>query len=675
MNIRSVTLAYLVPPLLASVLGFVGLVQVSEAGIVGASSVVTAAAGAETGSNQRVATALEQVAEAEHATIARMVADRAAPTTRRVALVTDAPSSRGAGWLLDGYEDFTRSMVTTVRPMSELDQFDPTGSYSVFGDDDAQRATVRALADAGYEVSVERVPLLQRIGVTDGLDQTLALVGALVSGCVALCLMTTVGAPRRSAVRRLHGDTTAAIVIQELAELRTAVLVTAIGVPVAAIGLWFYNGLASAATLAVAISAFCVGLLVPVVVAHTMGTVVACRQPLVGALRGARPAGALLLVAQIARVPALLVLVAAVFELTGAVTTARQGTAERDLRAAGETVQLWVTPDPRPVEEQAYWDSIGDFAGGALERRDAFLAAAVEVSSGSGKSTVPALVVDQGYLDLQDVRSEDGARITTDGAEIAVWMPADSGLSRERLVEGLTEWQLRDAPAALLEHVTGGTLARQQVYSYPDDASSRAWLEDAVIVVVPTPGDVFSADELGSWLSTGDVVFTSRAAAERSIGASGLRTEFSAVVAVGQSAAEQARHAAMTVAIGTGTLVSTLAVSVMLGMVATIAHRRRHGRAMFAKFTSGVSPVRTDAGLLTIEAGLVSIAVIAVVNTWWSQRPDGSGLRSALDPVVQSAGVAAALALVTLAAVSATSLVVMAVTARRTARNRGNGSR
>jgi hypothetical protein len=196
-----------------------------------------------------------------------------------------------------------------------------------------------------------------------------------------------------------------------------------------------------------------------------------------------------------------------------------------------------------------------------------------------------------------------------------------------------------------------------------------------VIVVVPTPGDVFSADELGSWLSTGDVVFTSRAAAERSIGASGLRTEFSAVVAVGQSAAEQARHAAMTVAIGTGTLVSTLAVSVMLGMVATIAHRRRHGRAMFAKFTSGVSPVRTDAGLLTIEAGLVSIAVIAVVNTWWSQRPDGSGLRSALDPVVQSAGVAAALALVTLAAVSATSLVVMAVTARRTARNRGNGSR
>ncbi|MCU0115781.1 hypothetical protein [Curtobacterium poinsettiae] len=675
MNIRSVTLAYLVPPLLASVLGFVGLVQVSEAGIVGASSVVTAAAGAETGSNQRVATALEQVAEAEHATIARMVADRAAPTTRRVALVTDAPSSRGAGWLLDGYEDFTRSMVTTVRPMSELDQFDPTGSYSVFGDDDARRATVRALADAGYEVSVERVPLLQRIGVTDGLDQTLALVGALVSGCVALCLMTTVGAPRRSAVRRLHGDTTAAIVIQELAELRTAVLVTAIGVPVAAIGLWFYNGLASAATLAVAISAFCVGLLVPVVVAHTMGTVVACRQPLVGALRGARPAGALLLVAQIARVPALLVLVAAVFELTGAVTTARQGTAERDLRAAGATVQLWVTPDPRPVEEQAYWDSIGDFAGGALERHDAFLAAAVEVSSGSGKATVPALVVDQGYLDLQDVRSEDGARITTDGAEIAVWMPADSGLSRERLVEGLTEWQLRDAPAALLEHVTGGTLARQQVYSYPDDASSRAWLEDAVIVVVPTPGDVFSADELGSWLSTGDVVFTSRAAAERSIGASGLRTEFSAVVAVGQSAAEQARHAAMTVAIGTGTLVSTLAVSVMLGMVATIAHRRRHGRAMFAKFTSGVSPVRTDAGLLTIEAGLVSIAVIAVVNTWWSQRPDGSGLRSALDPVVQSAGVAAALALVTLAAVSATSLVVMAVTARRTARNRGNGSR
>lgn len=121
-------MAYVVPPLLAFVLVFIGLTQVSEAGLVGASSTVTAAAGSETGSNQRVAAALERIARAEDATIVRVVADRSAPTIRRVALVTDAPASRGESWLRDGYADFSSAMTTGVRPMADLDQFDPTGT-------------------------------------------------------------------------------------------------------------------------------------------------------------------------------------------------------------------------------------------------------------------------------------------------------------------------------------------------------------------------------------------------------------------------------------------------------------------------------------------------------------------------------------------------------------------
>ena len=116
-------------------------------------------------------------------------------------------------------------------------------------------------------------------------------------------------------------------------------------------------------------------------------------------------------------------------------------------------------------------------------------------------------------------------------------------------------------------------------------------------------------------------MFKNRTVAERSIDTSDVRREFSAVVAVGQVAAEQARHAATMTVIGTGTVVSTLIVSIMLGMVATIAHRRRHGRALFAKLASGISAVRADAGLLSIETALVSIAVIAIVNTWWGATP------------------------------------------------------
>lgn len=668
------TFAYIVPPVLAFVLGFIGVTQVSEAGLVGASSVVTATPGDQTGSNQRVAAALDRVSRVENATIVRVVADRAAPTRRRVALVTDAPGSRGESWLHDGYADFASAMTTRVRPMKDLDQFDPTGTYDVFGDDRARRATVAALTEVGYAVTSERVPLLRRVGVIDGVGRALGLIATLTLGSSALCLMGTIGSPRRCAVRRLHGRGTASILLSELAEARVTLLVIVIGAPCAAIWLGIRNGLAEATTFGTAFAILCGALLAPVAAAHIVGTVVACRRPMVDALRGARPAGLLLVLVQAARVPALLILVAAVFDLVGAIAVVRSGSAERDLRAAGETVQLWVTPDPRPVDTQRYWDRIGDFAGSALDREDALLTAPVEVSTGHGGATVPALFVDSGYLQLQDVRTEDGTRLTADATGVSVWLPDHSTISSDRLVRALSEWELRDAPPNALADLTVGRLAAQEVYSYPGDSTSRAWLDDAVLVIVPKPASAFSADQLGSWLSSGDVVFESRAAAERAIRTSEVGQEFSAVVDVGQVAAEEARHATRMVGIGVAGVVSAFIVSAVLAGLSAIAHRRRYGRAHFAKVAAGASFVRTNGSLLVIEVMLFSVATVVTINTWWELRPDGTGLHSALDPVTQTAGVALVFAGGTLILLCVVSATAIATTAKIVARTRGNGT-
>jgi hypothetical protein len=667
-------MAYVVPPLLAFVLGFIGLTQVSEAGLVGASSTVTAAAGNETGSNKRVAAALERIARAEDATIARVVADRSAPTVRRVALVTDAPASRGESWLRDGYADFSSAMTTDVRPMADLDQFDPTGTYDVFGDERARRATVVALTGVGYDVTSERTPLLRRVGIADGINGALGLIAVLTLGSSVLCLMGTVGSPRRCAVRRLHGRGTASILLAELAETRTALLIVAIATPCAAIGLAFHNGLADVMTFGVAVAILCGALLAPLVATHAVGTLVACRRPMAEALRGARPPGQLLVVLQGARVPALLLLVAAAFDLVGAVAVVRSGSAERDLRAAGETVQLWVTPDPRPVDTQSYWDRIGEFAGRALDHGDALLAAPVEVSTGHGRSVAPALFVDSGYLQLQDVRAEDGTRLTNAGRGISVWLPEHTDIDSDRLVQALSEWELRDAPAAALAGITVGRLAAQELYSYPGDSTSRAWLDDAILVVVPEPASAFSADLLGSWLSSGDVVFGSRVAAERAIRASDVDREFSAVVDVGQVAAEEARIAARMVGIGVAGVASAFVVSGALAALSAIAHRRRYGRAHFAKVAAGTPFLRANGSLLVIEAMLLTVSAVVTINTWWGLRPDGAGLHSSLDPVAQTAGVAAAFAAGALALVCVTSLAAIATTAKGVARTRGNGS-
>jgi hypothetical protein len=671
--IRSVWLAYVVPPVLAVVLGFLGCLQVSQAGVVGVSSVVTTAADSGSVSSGRVAASLERVARAHDATVVRTVADRSAPTSRRTVLVTGAPGTRGAAWLQHGYRQFDTSITTTVRSMAALDRYDPSGAYEVIGDEQARRATERALVADGFDTTSETLAFLARIGVTEGVEGTVGLVGALMLGCVTLCLVGTIGAPRRTAVQGLHGRNTWSVVLTEVAEVRATFAVVAVIGPVVALFLWFHNGLAAWTTFTASAAVFCAALLVPVVVSHALGTVIVSRRPIAATLRGARTSGGLVLVAHAARVPAVLLLVAAVFDLSAAVAVERSGSAERDRRAAGETVQLWVTPDPRPGSDtQQYWDRIGAFAGRALDQHRALLSAAVEVSTGTG--TVPALIVDSEYLRLQDLRTADGERITATDDEITVWTPDGSDRSRAALLRALTDWELRGASREQQRHLGGGELGSSEVYAYPGDASSRAWLTDVLVVVVPDPARVFTTDQLGAWLSTGNVVFRSEAAAVRAIASSGLEDDLSAVVPVGQAAAEQQRDAAAAVWASALAVVSSFSVAVVLATLGVVAHHRRHGRQLFAEFTAGTALLRADRGLLVVEAFLATVGAAVAMERWWQRRPDGTGAVSALDPVSDTIGAAGASSALLLAALSVLGMVVIARSRRTVVRDRGAGS-
>jgi hypothetical protein len=675
MRMRSVRLAYVIPPLLAVVLAFLGAVRLSESGVVGVSSVVTAAAAGGTTSNGRIAAALEDVARRQHATIVRTVADRSSPTARRTVLVTTAPRSDGADWLRDGYAEFSRSVRTTVRPMAALDRYDPVGSYEVIGGVGAEHATAAALQTAGFTTSSATVPVLDRLGVTGGTQDTSGLIGSLVLGCVTLCLVGTIGAPRRAGVSGLHGRSAGAIVCTELSEARATVLVVLVGAPVVGLVLWLHNGLASWTTFAVSAAVFGAALLTPVVVATVLGALIAARQPIAVSLRGARPPGALVMLAHVARVPAVLLMVAAVFDVTASVAVARSDSGDRELRAAGDAVQLWVTPDPRPgSESQDYWDRIGDFVGAALDRHDALLTAAVEIGTAPGSGSVAALFVDAEYLRHQDLRARDGERIRATDDRITVWTPPGSDLDRPAVIRALTGWELRGATAEQRRHIGGGSLRSAGVYTYAGDSSAVSWLTDAVVVVVPDAASVFTADQLGAWLSTGDVVFTSEAVADRAIDAAGLDGDFSAVVSVGQAAAERRRQAATAVGVGSLATVSALAVAVVLAVITTTAHHRRHGRLLFVGIAAGQTSFRANAELLLVEALLLAVGGIAVVTRWWQERPDGSGAVSALDPAARAAGLGGVTAAVVLVVLAIVAVAVVAVSTRSVVRSRGSGS-
>lgn len=672
MAIRSVRLAYAVPPMLAIFLGVLGILQVDEDGILGTTSVVSAVGESASVSNKDLATRLESVASENKATVARLVADRNAPSMRRLLLVTNAPSSRGAAWLKSGYDDFSRSMSTRVRPISDLFRYDTAGSYQILGDEAARRAVVAVLTSAGFSVQSEQIPVATQLGINNAFADTGALVGSVVLGCAALCLVGTVGAPRRSAICRLNGRSTRAVLLAELSEVRFAAITLSLVAPLVALALWCYNGLASSVFLAQASGILLVLILLPVVATHMAGSVLACRVPIGAAIRGSRPSGPLVFAAQCARVPALLLVVSAMLDLVGSISMAQSGDVDRELRAAGDTVQLWVTPEPRAgVETQEYWDRIGHFAGRSLDNRQALLSAKVEVSTGRQGGTAPALVVDGEYLRRQRLTASTGERIEAKAGSIDVWIPEASSLERRGILDALSSWELRGAPREQRDSLGGGRYRAAPTYTYPGDSTIASWLTEAIIVVVPDPSAVFTADQLGSWISTGDVVFASSGTADRAIARSDVRHEFSAVVAVGQDAAERLRHAVGAVRVAAIAVFAASLVAIFLSAIAIHAHMRRHGRALFARVAMGWGILRANSVLFVIEGILLTLGLLGALNGWWALRPGGGNQLSALDPVARSAAAAGGGAGLVITGLAGVALTVLVSTARRTISNRG----
>lgn len=667
---RSIRFAYAVPPLLALVLGFLGVGQLAENGIPHTRAIVTAVGEPSGVTNRAIARSLTAVAERHDATVVRLVADREAPERRRLALVTSVAGSAGADWLRQGYPDFSRGMSTSVRSMGDLYRFDPSGSYRVLGDDPAVRATSAVLRSAGFSVQVDAVPPLTRIGVSSDLGSAAGLVASLLLGSAALCGVSTIAAPRRIAVRRMAGQSLGRVLTAELSESRFVAWTALAAAPLVTVGLWAYNGLADLPLFLLATTVWCGAITVPTLVAHGLGTLVAHRAPLGPALRGARPRGAVVVAAQLARVPALVLLVASVFDLSASIAVARSSDAVRDVRAAGETVQLWVTPEPLPeIQTQEFWDRLGEFTGQALGDGAALLAAPAEIDAGTG--SVPALFVDQEYLRRHPLHGTDGRPVSSVDDRISVWFPHGARVDRQAVVEGLVEWQLRAAGSEDVTRIRTADLGDRELYAYSGDATTTSWLRDPVVVVVPDPASTFSADQLGSWLSTGDVVFVSSAAADRALASSDVRAAISAVVAVGQDAADRARRAVVDVGVTSAAVASGLVVTLVLAVAATGTARRRGGRLLFARIAAGRSFSASNAGLLGAECTFLVVGAVATIDTWWSLRPDGTGRSSLLDPVARAADAAAGWAALALVGTAALNLLLIARTHHTTARTRG----
>lgn len=656
---RPVRWAYLFVAPLALLIAFLGLSEIDQSGVAQARAVVRADGGAGNAPNAEVARMLERAATTTSSTVLRIVADRSEPSSRRTMLTTAVPGSVGERWLADGYPDFTRAMTTTVRPMTDLDRFDASGEYLVVGTDADAQSIAATLTHARFDASTARLPNATAAVVRAGTDDTSGLVLLALVASATLCVIGTVGSPRRAVVRRVSGQRLGGHLRAELSGAAGA-SASAVGMLVVVlIALAVYDGLAQIVQFLAAAASVWAAMSVVVLAVHLMAATAAFRTPPARAIRGHRPGRAAVVVALGARLPAAVLLMVATFDLVGSVAVLRDGASDRDLRAAGDTVQLWVTGDPSgDVSSAGYWDAIGSFAARALTSGSAFISAAVEVPDGPRASAV-AVFVSDGYLRDHPVETEGGTAMEPGhGVQIAV--PHHLERHRDRLVRQIVDWNLKDAPASMRSGVHTALLEPgQRLYTYPGDASTAAWTDEPIVVAVGSPATAFSRDQLGAWLSTGDVVFTSEAAARRALHGSPVRSEISAVVAVGQAAAERARRAAVEAQVHLATWAGSFAVSVLVLVQGALAHRRRCAQSLFGRFAAGWSPIATDRGLLVFEAAVLVLTLGTAVQLWWEHRPDPSDFGASLDPAAAASATALASAIGVALVVSCLGIAVM----------------
>jgi hypothetical protein len=659
---RPVRWAYLFVAPLALLIAFLGLGEIDQSGVAQARAVVRADGRAGNAPNSEVARSLERAAATTSSTVLRIVADRSEPSSRRTMLTTAASRSIGERWRTDGYPDFTRTMTTTVRPMSDLDRFDASGEYLVVGTDADVRAIAAALTRARFDVSTTRLPDTTAAVVRAGMDDTSGLVVLALVASAALCVIGTIGTPRRAVVRRVSGARLSSHLGAELSGAAGASTSAVAVLILVLIALALYDGLAQVGQFLLAATSVWAVLTAAVLAVHLAAATAAFRTPPARAIRGQRPGRAAVVVALGARFPAAVLLVVAVFDLVGSVAVLRDGGSERDLRAAADSVQLWVTGDPSgDVSGAEYWDAIGSFAGQALTSGSAFLSAPVEVPDGPRASTV-AVFVSDGYLRDHPVRT-NGGTVMESGKGVQIAVPEHLDLHRERIVRQIVDWNLKDAPASMRAGVHTSVLdPGQSLYTHPGDAHAAAWADEPVVVAVGSPAAAFSRDQLGAWLSTGDVVFTSEAAARRALHGSPVRSEISAVVAVGQAAAERSRRAAVEARIHLATFVGSFAVSVLVLVQGALAHRRRCAQTLFARSAAGWSPLAADRGLLVVEAAVLVLTLGTAFQLRWGRRPDPSDFGTSLDPAAAASTTAMAAAVGTALVVSCLGIAVMNAT-------------
>ncbi|KQO65025.1 hypothetical protein [Curtobacterium sp. Leaf261] len=683
---RTLRWAYVVPILVAQLFAFFTMFETDQDRFIGPTSIIKVSETADSAPAADVTAMVRRVSRETGAGIAREVTDASDPNRHRTLVVTASDTTSLPGrWTVDGYRDFDPSMRTSVVAMDESNSADPRGYYYTFAGHGSEGVFVDGFRSLGYEVRAAPYETILDMSLWTVGGSGLAAAGSLVLLVVVLAAGGCLGAPRRGALRRMSGASAVAVCLREAWDVtrRAAPWFATLIVGAALLGV--YNGLAQHTTYLLVFGVLWVVFTVPVVLTHVICTLVLRRQQIASAIRGNRPARSSIALAGASRVVATLILVPSVFaSVQSTAATASIQAARADRAAAGTAAQLWGSGSlGAPSRRDAFWDRLGRFARDAQSRREAFLVHGDELSVADRPDlgALPVLVVDRGYLERQTVRGADGARVEVPpGGQIGgvpeVMIPERLRAEASAVTDAVRDQVLRDPRGGPAPDVRTGLIKdAQRLYTYStDQIRMPSWVVDPVVVVEPPGSATFSDDTYGSWITSGEVLFTDTDVAATAIARHHLDRVFLAVFPVAREAADEEHRltAARRVALLSGIGAIAVAVFAAAGTVGLV--RRRQATENFARFASGWSYARANRALLALECAVFLLGTLACANAFWSARTSVRGPLQALDPSAASAPAALSGSMAAVCFVSAVSIGVGLVSSARSIRSRSSES-
>jgi hypothetical protein len=574
-----------------------------------------------------IRTALLEGAERANVTLVKVYEVVDGSGTRRVLSPVHVAAGNSFGGARGDYQDFRGEGSTSWRAFSEVPDAELTGMYVTDATTADAQDLRRWLANHGVTSELTAVTWLTAPLWLMGEAPIGVLLFAAVLGAGAGVVHWSASRIRADAVRQANGERRLS---SSLRACTTIVVLTfsssIVGVSLAAVPLWFHNGLAQFDRFA-GVSLFgaaCVAVGLAGIAMISSG--LAHRATITQRLDGLRPERSIatVTVSCALLVSTLLISVTSTTVDVG-LTAELQGT-ERD--AWKRTANL--ASMTFRMNEQQFQETRESFA--ALyerERADGHVLIAAHPAGprvGHDPWTGNSMIVNARFLREQKIERANGHRVEPgrlDPRALTLLVPAVLMRQRASLVNDFDEWARFEnsgqsdhpspddaVPIRVIE-----TRSNERVFNYGVGASDPTSTQvDPVIAVLPSSTRIVSNDWIVSTMTSAGVMFDDPRELRSSVDAAGLGRYIGPIETMRDQAAIRLRHdeerTTTSIAIGMLALVAG-SIAVMVLASAT-AHRRR--RADFLRFVNGRRLIALQSTVVVASIGVALLMALALAG-------------------------------------------------------------